>query len=201
MKKFLLILGILLAGNFVFANDQQLSGGVDFDWVNMAQVQRDEAIANYKNIMFDTENEKNNNYVKKDFRNTYKNFLKDKNFKLNYVLMQNNVTRTKNADLCAFFHKGLLYMYAIKYDATPERVYYYSGLGALKYVDEMSVNYPDYPYFSKQFRSSGKLAGAIYFVSRDLQYVYNAKGEFKGVWYKKNMYDAEGYLILTRSNW
>lgn len=52
MKKVLLILAVLIFGNFAFAEDVVLSGGVTFDWVNMEQVQRDEAIENYKNIIF-----------------------------------------------------------------------------------------------------------------------------------------------------
>lgn len=92
-------------------------------------------------------------------------------------------------------------MYAIKYNNTPEHVYYYNGLGTLRYVDEMSDNYPNYPYFSKQYRSNGKLAGAIYFVSKDLQYVYKPNGNFKGVWYRDKMFDSEAKLILTRTNW
>lgn len=52
MKKILLIVAVLIFGNFAFAEEVVLSGGVTFDWVNMEQVQRDEAIENYKNIIF-----------------------------------------------------------------------------------------------------------------------------------------------------
>ena len=38
MKKVLLILAVLIFGNFAFAEDVVLSGGVTFDWVNMEQV-------------------------------------------------------------------------------------------------------------------------------------------------------------------
>lgn len=199
MKKFLLVLGIILVGNISFAASDVLSGGVEFDWVNMNQIQRDEEIGNYQRILFG-ENEEVN-YARKEFRTKYKEYLKDKNFKLNYVLMKNNVTETKDAEFCTFYHKNLLYMYAIKYKNNPKQIFYYNGLGTLRYVDEISENYPNYPYFSKQYRSSGRLAGAIYFVSKDLQYVYKPDGEFKGVWYKDKMFDAKAKLILTRTNW
>lgn len=199
MKKFLLILGILFLGNISMAQDTVLTGGVEFDWVNMSQIQRDEAIGTYQQILFG-ENEEQN-YKRKDFRLKYETYLKDENFRYNYVLMKNNVTKTSDAELCAFYHNSLLYMYAIKYNKTPEHVYYYNGLGTLRYVDEMSDNYPNYPYFSKQYRSNGKLAGAIYFVSKDLQYVYKPNGDFKGVWYRDKMFDSEAKLILTRTNW
>lgn len=199
MKKFLLILGILFLGNITMAQDTLLTGGVEFDWVNMSQIQRDETIGTYQQILFGENKEQN--YKRKDFRSKYETYLKDENFRYNYVLMKNNVTKTSDAELCAFYHKNLLYMYAIKYDKTPDHVYYYNGLGTLRYVDEMSDNYPHYPYFSKQYRSNGKLAGAIYFVSKDLQYVYKPNGDFKGVWYRDKMFDSEAKLILTRTNW
>lgn len=199
MKKFLLVLSILAIGNITFAETQMLSGNVEFDWVNMTQIQRDESISGYQKSLFGES--ETPDYTRKIFRTKYKPFLKDKNFKLNYVLMQNNVTETKDAELSAFYHKNLLYMYAIKYKNTPETNYYYNGLGTLRYVDELSGNYPSYPYYSKQYRSNGSLAGAIYFESKDLQFVYKPDGTFKGVWYKDKMFDSLGKLILTRTNW
>ncbi|MBS6603259.1 MAG: hypothetical protein KH301_05840 [Brachyspira sp.] len=199
MKKFLIVLGIFLLGNVSFAEQQILSGSVDFDWVNMSQIQRDDEIGTYRKILFG-ENEEVS-YKRKEFRSNYKPFLKDKNFKLNYTLMLNGVTETQDAEFCTFYHKNLLYMYAIKYKNNPARIYYYNGLGTLRYVDEISDNYPNYPYFSKQFRANGKLAGAIYFISKDLQYVYKPDGDFKGVWYKDKMFDETAKLILTRTNW
>lgn len=199
MKKFLLILGILFFGNLVMANTPYLTGSVDFDWVNMSQIQRDETIGNYQKLLFGENNEQV--YTRKVFRSKYKEFLKDQNFKLNYVLMQNGVKETKDAKFCTFYYKNLLYMYAIEYKKQPERVYYYNGLGTLTYVDEMYEPFPNYPYFSKQYRASGKLAGAIYFVSKDMQYIYKPDGTFKGVWYKDKMFDSTAKLILTRTNW
>lgn len=199
MKKFLLVLGILLFGNLALAEDVMLSGVVDFNWVNMSQVQRDEEIANYRKILFGDEND--TDYSRKEFRTKYKSFLKDANFKTNYMLLMNGVKEAEDAELCSFYYKNLLYMYAIKYKKTPTTVYYYNGLGTLRYVDEISENYPNFPYHSKQFRANGTLAGAIYFISKDLQYVYKDNGEFKGVWYKDKMFDAAGKQILTRTNW
>ena len=56
MKKVLLILAVLIFGNFAFAEDVVLSGGVTFDWVNMEKYKELEekasSIENYKNIIF-----------------------------------------------------------------------------------------------------------------------------------------------------
>ena len=83
----------------------------------------------------------------------------------------------------------------------PKFVYYYSAFGKLIYVDISSDQYPNFPYYSRQYRANGKLSGAIYFVSKDLQYVYEPDGKFKGVWYKDKMFDRNAKQILTRNNW
>lgn len=92
-------------------------------------------------------------------------------------------------------------MYAIQYKNKPRTAYYYSGFGKLRYVDEISDNYPNFPYYSKQYRADGTLAGAIYFTSRDMQYIYEPDGKFKGVWFKEKMFDINAKQILTRTNW
>lgn len=200
MKKLLLVLGIILFGSLCQASDTVLTGGVDFDWVNLPQVQRDAQIADYQSKIFGEEII--TKISKKDFKNTYKDFIKDKYYKSNYKLASNGITETADAKLCVFFYKeSILYMYAIQFKKNPKTVYYYSAYGRLSYVDTMSENYPNYPYYSKQVRSNGTLAGAIYFVSHDLQYIYKPDGEFKGVWYKDKMFDRKGKQILTRSNW
>lgn len=201
MKKVLLILAVLIFGNFAFAEDVVLSGGVTFDWVNMEQVQRDEAIENYKNIIF--ANQEDIGYEKKEFKEKYKDYLKDAEYKTHYRLSDAGVTEKEDAKLCAFFAERphVLYMYALQYKNRPDRVFYYTPFGKLMYVDEMSENYPDFPYHSKQYRMNGSLVGAIYFTDKDTQYTYEPDGKFKGVWYKDKMFDHRAKLILTRTNW
>lgn len=200
MKKFLIILGIILLGNISFAEEVTLSGEVKFDWLNMSQIERDTEIEGYQKSLFGENIE--TDIAKKEFRSQYKNFLKDKNYKTSYQLAINGITETSDARICSFFYKeSILYMYAIQFKNTPRFAYYYSPLGALKYMDIMSENYPNFPYYSKQYRSNGTLAGAIYFVSHDLQYIYKPDGTFKGVWYKDKMFDRNAKQILTRTNW
>ena len=107
--------------------------------------------------------------------------------------------------MAGFFKKfggdNVLYSYALQPKEDMKHAYYYSALGHLAYVDNISDNYPNFPYYSKQYRANGKLAGAIYFESRDMQYTYDPKGKFKGVWYKEKMYDINGKEILSRTNW
>ena len=47
----------------------------------------------------------------------------------------------------------------------------------------------------------GNLKSAIYFVSHDIQYMFNAQKEFIGIWYKDKMYNNDGKQISTREGW
>ncbi len=203
MKKLFLIIAIVLLNfsGLAIANETEpLKAGVEFNWVNMLQFQRDEAIEHYKQEIFANDDVKS--IKKKEFRNTYKDFLKDTEQKKHYRIISYGATETKEANLCGFFiNDDILYSYAIQYKNNPKFVYYYSAFGKLIYVDISSDQYPNFPYYSRQYRANGKLSGAIYFVSKDLQYVYEPDGKFKGVWYKDKMFDRNAKQILTRNNW
>ena len=51
------------------------------------------------------------------------------------------------------------------------------------------------------YNISGKPVSAIYFVSKDIQYMFGPEKEFQGIWYKDKMYDTKGKQVLIRSNW
>ena len=170
-----------------------------FDWVDISQVERDKQIQEYKNILF---NDDINKIKKRDFRQKYSDFLKDKNWKEHYRLAKLGVLETEYAKICAFFFKkDILLIYALQYKNNLQRVYYYNAYGNLQYVDEISDNYPNFPYTSKQYRKNGKLVSAIYFSSHDTQYMYGPDGEFTGLWHKNKMFDKNGKQKITRTNW
>lgn len=174
---------------------------VSFDWVDITQAQRDENIEKYKNLLF--ENNKSKVYFGKDeFKSAFSKYYKDKEYKYHYMLTNNGVTEDEDAKYCAFYYKkGTLVMYAIQYKNNPQKAFYYSAFGKLYYTDVMSDEYPNYPYTSMQYNKKGQLKSAIYFLSKDLQYMYGSDKEFQGIWYKDKMYDKNGKQILTRSNW
>lgn len=176
-----------------------LTGNLVFDWLDISQIQRDEVIEKYKSELFGEDTVYK--YDKKDFRNEYKDFLKDPDYKRHYMLVSENVTETDTENLCGFYRKKLLISYAIQYKNDLRTVFYYDALGKLRYVDKFSENYPNFPYMSKQYRANGTLVSAIYFMSHDMQYMYNSDKSFKGAWYKDKMYDSRAKQILTRNNW
>lgn len=212
MKKFIILLCILMLGKAVLSEDLQpvvtientpapivLTGNLVFDWLDITQSGRDAVIEKYKSELFGDETIYK--YNKKEFRDEYNDFLKDADFKRHYMLVSNNVKETDTENLCGFYKGKLLISYAVQYKNDLRTVYYYDALGKLRYIDKFSENYPNFPYMSKQYRANGTLVSAIYIMSKDMQYMYNSDGSFKGAWYKDKMYDANAKQILTRSNW
>ncbi len=212
MKKIIILLSILMLGKAALSADLPetivkentpapivLTGNLVFDWLDISQIDRDKVIEKYKTELFG--DDVVYKFKKKDFRNEYKDFLKDKDYKRHYMLVSQNVKETNDENLCGFYKGSLLISYAIQYKNDLRTVYYYDALGKLRYVDKFSENYPNFPYMSKQYRANGTLVSAIYFMSHDMQYMYNSDGSFKGAWYKDKMYNAHAKQILTRSNW
>lgn len=200
MKKFLLLIGIIFVGLSSFADGIKLTGEAVFDWIDMTQIQRDTTIDHYREILFGDEGIQQ--YSKADFKQKFAQYLKDTNYKENYRKAKMGQTETEDANLCAFFfRKDILLIYAIQYKNNPRNVYYYDAYGHLQYVDDISKDYPNFPYNSKQYRKNGKLVSAIYFISPDMQYMYKPNKEFKGLWYKEKMYDANGKQTVERTNW
>lgn len=212
MKKFAILLSILILGKAALSADIPatnisditskpviLTGNLIFDWLDITQVDRDLAIEKYKTELFG----KDTVYKikKKEFRNEYKDFLKDADYKRHYMLVKNNVKETDSENLCGFYKGNLLISYAIQYKNDLRSVYYYDALGNLRYVDKFSDNYPNFPYMSKQYKSNGELVSAIYFMSHDMQYMYNNDATFQGAWYKDKMYNRHAKQVLTRTNW
>ena len=211
MKKIIVLLCILMLGKAALSVELEqiavkentpapivLTGNLIFDWLDISQIQRDEVIEKYKSVLFGEDTVYK--YDKKEFKNEYKDYLKDADYKRHYMLVSNNVKETDSENLCGFYKGKLLISYAIQYKKDLRTVYYYDSLGKLRYIDKFSENYPNFPYMSKQYRANGTLVSAIYFMSHDMQYMYNDDGSFKGAWYKDKMYDAHAKQILTRYN-
>lgn len=212
MKKIIVLLCVLMLGKAALSADIQatnvqdkrpaqvvLTGNLVFDWLDISQIDRDSAIDRYKSELFGDDTVYK--YGKKEFRNEYKDFLKDADYKRHYMLVKNGVKETDSENLCGFYKRNLLISYAIQYKKDLQSVYYYDALGNLRYVDKFSENYPNFPYMSKQYKSNGELVSAIYFMSHDMQYMYNHNAEFQGAWYKDKMYDRHAKQVLTRTNW
>ncbi len=200
MKKLFTLLALLVIGLSVNAEGITLTGEARFDWVDMTQIQRDSTIDYYYDILFGENSV--NTYSKDEFKEEFKPFKKDKNYKEHYMLARDGVKETKDANLCSFYYKGnILIIYALQYKDNPRNVFYYDPYGHLKYVDVISENYPNFPYNSKQYKAGGKLVSAIYFISKDMQYMYEPDGKFKGLWYKDKMYDRHGKQTVERTNW
>ena len=198
LKKILLTI-ILLTQTVVFASfNDVLIADITSDWINKSEVEREAIIQEVKDIIFEQPVEK-----QKDFRSQFKDRLKDKNFVENYMAASAGYKEYKGNNISAFYFKKMksLYMYALQDKKDVSKAYYYDALGHLKYVDLIYGEYPDYPYYSIQYRISGTPVSAIYYASKDCQYLFTPKGDFEGVWYKHNLYNNKSEIILKRTTY
>ncbi len=177
-----------------------LQGKVNFDWAEKSQFERDLQIEEIKNTIYKDEFVKK--YPKKAFKSDYADFLKDKNYKSNYFILKSGKNETKDANLSGFFSKNekILFIYGIQYKNNIYTKYYYDAMGNLRYIDTFSSNYPNYPYFTHQYRIDGSLAGSVYFKDKDTQYIFKNE-KFSGVWFKNTMFNRKAKKIMTRSNY
>jgi len=177
-----------------------LECGVSFDWISKTQLQRDENISQIQNTLFAEETAVK--YSKKEFKEKYSGFWKDKESRNHYIDISSGKKEDADKKYCGFFWKNnLLIAYGIQYKNNLKNIYYYDALGNLRWVDIFSKNYPNFPYTSYQYDSSGKLVAAYYYVSAFEQYVFDPNQKFQGRWYKEKMYNKNAKVIMTRSNW
>ena len=171
-----------------------------FDWFDINAEEKIRRINEFSEIIFG-----NNSKIylnKTDFNKELAKYKRDKNFKHHYMLANNGVTEDEDAKYNPFYYKNnTLVIYAIMYNNDIHHALYYNPYGRLFYVDITSDEYPKFPYYSMQYDRKGSLKSAIYFVSHDIQYMYNSNKEFIGVWYKDKMYNIEGKQISTREGW
>ncbi len=195
-RKFLYILVLIIFSLPVSA--LTLEGSAEFDWIDLKQVQRDEQISKIHSEIFNEDLVKR--YDKKEYRQRYKDFLKDTNFKqTRYEIMSGN-KETQEKIINAFFAKKLLYAYGIIYKSDLYHCYYYDALGNLFNIEIFEKPYNEYPLVSKQYDKNGKLNAVIYKKGNADEFVYNADGKFLGRWYINNYYNRNGKIIMKRSS-
>ena len=73
MKKFLLLIGIILIGLSSIADGIKLTGEAVFDWVDMTQIQRDSTIDHYRDILFGKDGIQQ--YSKDEFKQKFAQYL------------------------------------------------------------------------------------------------------------------------------
>ena len=198
MKKILLVLLLFFqTAAFASFNDIYIAD-IKYDWINKSALEKEAIISEVKDIIFETPLDK-----QKNFKAQFKDRLKDKNHLENYYAASAGYKEFKDNNISAFYYKKMknIYMYALQDKKDVTKAYYYDAMGTLRYVDFNFGEYPDYPYYSIQYRISGTPVSAIYFVSKDCQYLFKPNGEFEGVWYKHNLYNKENKIILKRTTY
>lgn len=200
MKKLILILTtFLLLQISAHANYNDIYiADIHYDWIQKNNVEKEAIISEVHDILFENELNKI-----KGFRSQFKDKLRDKNFREHYFAASAGYKEYKDYNISAFYYKKQkhIYMYALQDKKDISKSYYYDALGHLVYVDFNFGEYPDYPYYTFQYKVSGEPVSAIYYVSKDNQYLFAPNGDFTGVWYKYNLYDKHSKVILKRTSY
>lgn len=210
MRKFIVFISILFlirpvfAGTVVetpipFDETVPLQSSLTFDWFNKTQIERDENINQIRALLFN--NKLITKYNKKEFKDKYAKFWKDEDFLKHYDEISKGVKEDIDKDYCGFYIGKLLIAYGIQYKNNLKNIYYYDAMGNLRWIDEFSPEYPNFPYYSYQYYRNGELAASYYYVSRYDQYVFNYDKTFGGRWFKEKMYNRKNKVIMTRTNW
>ena len=198
MKKFKYLLAVLfLTQLLAFANYNDIYiADIQYDWIDKSMVEKEAIISEIRDIIFEDEVTKI-----KDLKSQFKDRLKDKDHMDHYYAASAGYEEYGDYNISAFYYgkQKHIYMYALQEKKDLSKAYYYDALGKLRYIDFIYGEYPEYPYYSIQYRISGKPISAIYFVSKDTQYLFEPDGTFKGVWYKHNLYNEHSKVILTRT--
>ena len=197
-KKFLITLS-LFAPLSVFASyNDILVADIQYDWIDKNQLAKEAMINEVRDIIFENSIEQ-----KTDLKSLFADRLKDKNHYENYMAASAGYEEFKGNNISAFYYKKMayLYMYALQDKKDLTKAFYYDAMGTLRYVDFIEGEYPDFPYYSIQYKMNGKPVSAIYFASKDCQYLFKPDGTFEGVWYKHKLYNQRNKVILTRTTY
>ena len=171
---------------------------IQYDWINKSTVEKEAMINEIHDIIFAEKPEH-----RKDLRSMFKDKLKDKNHIDNYLAAAAGYKEYKGNKISAFYYKRMKnpFMYALQDKQDTSNAFYYDAMGTLRYVDFINGYYPDYPYYTIQYRISGTPVSAVYSISDDCQYLFKPNGEFEGVWYKHNLYNKKNKIILKRTTY
>lgn len=200
MKKFILVFtAFLFLQISVFANYNDIYiADIQYDWIQKSELEKEAIVSEIRDIIFENDLTK-----QKKFHSQFKDKMQDKDYKTHYFVASSGLKEYKDYNIAAFYYKKQkhIYMYALQDKKDLSKSFYYDALGNLVYVDFNYGEYPDYPYYTIQYNVSGKPVSAIYYVSKDNQYLYSPKGDFIGVWYKNNLYDKHSKVILKRTSY
>ena len=198
LKKFIITLCLLTPLSVPANYNDIYVADIQYDWIDKNQLAKEAMINEVHDIIFENPVE-----PKLDLKTLFADKLKDKNHLENYMAASAGYSEYKGNNISAFYYKKVahLYMYALQDKKDLTKSFYYDAMGTLRYVDFIEGEYPDYPYYSIQYRISGKPVSAIYYVSKDCQYLFKPDGTFEGVWYKHKLYNQKNKIILTRTTY
>lgn len=198
IKRLLLIIFCCIQTAVLAGYNDIYIANIEFDWINKNEVEKEAIVSEVHDIIFENPVE-----PQKNIKSMFSDKLKDKNRTDNYLAASAGLKEYKGNYISAFYFWKMksIYMYALQDKKDVSKSFYYDALGNLKYVDFIEGEFPDYPYTAIQYKVTGQPVSAIYYLSKDCQYLFSPEGEFKGVWYKHNLYNMRNKIVLKRTTY
>ena len=174
MKKLILIITLFCTSLCVKA--YQYQGNQTSDISNMTLAEKVQYIRQIKPFVFSKESKDKINSP--EFIHILASHKQDKKYPDQYYAAQTNYKSFETNYLYPLFtkHFKIMYMYGVQEQDNIRIIYYYNVLGKLQMLDFIYGNYPNYPYFSKKYKTSGKLIESSYYPDKDTQIKFNDKG-------------------------
>ncbi len=121
------------------------------------------------------------NIQRKLDKNSFKDYLKDPDYKENMELIKKNIFLVElKRELCPFYLRKTLASYSVTYVDKPYNAYYYNILGNLIKVDYIEQN--SYPKKTLGYSRYGNLISVAFSVSEEEEFVYDEKGNLEAHW-------------------
>ena len=198
IKKFLIMLCFIICSSALADPHDALVANIEYDWIDKPMLEKEMIVEEIRNEILKEPLTK-----RKDLKSLFNDRLKDKDHWKHYYAASAGYKEYEDYNISAFYYKKMknIYMYALQDKKDLSHSYYYDAMGHLQYIDFIEGDFPDYPYYTVQYRVNGTPVSVIYSLSKDCQYLYKPDGTFEGVWFKHKLYNLRNKVILTRTTY
>jgi len=124
----------------------------------------------------------------------FKDYLKDKYTKENYINIKNKnyyIESEPKRNLSPFYMFNTLAVYSVRYDDDLNKVFYYNVLGHLV---KFEINDYDgnYPYRTVAYDRKGNIINTTFTVSHTESFIFDKNANLIGHWFDDKFFDKNG---------
>ena len=133
-------------------------------------------------------------------KSLFKDDLKDKHYKENYINLKNKNFRIETEPkrtLTPFYVMNQLALYGVQYDYDDNKTYYYNVMGHFAKI-EISDYSGTFPYRTIAYNKKGEVINITLAVSEIEEFIFNKKEELLGHWLDNDFLNNKGKKKIRR---